>query len=31
MTIFFGVTGYVLGVISGFLITLLVVGTGSKR
>ena len=31
MTIFFGVTGYILGVISGFLITLLVVGTGGKR
>lgn len=31
MTIFFGVVGYVLGVISGFLITLLVIGTGGKR
>lgn len=31
MTIFFGVVGYVLGVISGFLITLLVIGTGGRR
>lgn len=31
MTLFFGVIGYVLGVISGFLITLLVIGTGGRR